>query len=248
MQLFTYLLAPLGIVLGWALTSANKIWDNRKTHNKIRNKVLYNLLEIQFQLRKTTQDFSHYLNILQSAFDDIFYPVKLPPSETEQVFNAMIKTYLKEHISKELESLEPTYIISVEMLSEVDPVMAYYLNGRIAAFRAYEGYMRNLMLNLGQELAASPENSGKFRSLTEKAGNMVVEDSLTEFGLLIIDLAGTIGFITKKKVKAILQKQKEFVASEHEIQMIRSALAQLKDSLQPLMQGNTTEKHLIVFL
>lgn len=200
--IWTILIGSLSVLLGWLLNEISQLFVSKRENRKVRKKVLFELLEVHFILKKLDLwDLSEYLVCkLEEKFGE-----KVPEDEKQGVL-IMIQKGLLEKIEQtaweELEEIDKTYNDAVQELSAVDPIRAYCLRNKTRLINQtdlFREYVQDIENQIKDE-----EDINDFKQVADplilKKFKNEVEDLRDE----ISSLAGTIGRRTRKEIDNIL--------------------------------------------
>lgn len=193
------------VTIGWFLNEISQLFRSGAENRRIKKRVLHDLLEINFTLSRL--DVSSYLEQYFQFIEQEIAREKMPDSERE-----IIKTYLEQMIIgnfeddviDDLDEIDDTFYEAVIELSKVDPIRAYYLRDKTRILHnidRIEEYLGNVKMQT-QELESDVD-----------LGNIIKPKEMNSFKEEIvnlrddtIELAGSIGIRTKKKVKEIIYR------------------------------------------
>lgn len=233
------LVGSLSVGLGWFLNEVSQLFRNRSENRRIKNRVLHDLLEMNFVLSKLDLKPIVDLMILEIQRH---VPIQISFSEKEHLSDALHKmmlSKLEDDIIDELEDLDENYQNSIRELSKVDPVRAYYLRNKTRLFQNFdkiEDYIASVKNDFINEEANQNEEFGNILNplITKQFSNEI--ENLRQDTL---DLANSIGFQTKSKVHKILEKNK-IVMTDEMSATIQPIIKQLLEQIET--QHGQTEK------
>lgn len=137
--LYGFIFSVIGIVVGWFLNQIGQWFKVRSDQKKTLKYVLFNLLETYHLFSKS--DFDTFKNKIGKKVKSQIPSEEQTPQLNEyidQVFSGLIDNYLKPHLLSELNAIENEYKNSVNSLAEIDPITAYYLNGKSSILERFE--------------------------------------------------------------------------------------------------------------
>jgi hypothetical protein len=135
-EILKYAFPLIGVCIGWILTQlTEKNKAAREDKRKVK-KTLYYLLEVRYQLSLyclEEAEIGMYLTIVKKKFSHYSDISQLD----DAVFKAVIEALLKQIIGEkplltdsEIQNLNANYLKCIDTLSEVDPILAFKLDGR----------------------------------------------------------------------------------------------------------------------
>ncbi|PQV44728.1 hypothetical protein CLV33_1187 [Jejuia pallidilutea] len=146
--LYGFIFSIVGIVVGWFLNQIGQWFKVRSDQKKTLRFVLFNLLETYHLFSKS--DFDSFTTKISNKVKS-YIPNNEQTIETEtyidQIFSDLVTNYLKPRLLSELNEIENDYKNSILSLAEIDPITAYYLNGKssiLERFEQMESWMKML--------------------------------------------------------------------------------------------------------
>lgn len=196
MNIIDKFLPILGVAIGWGLSEFSKSILDRKNDKRKFKKLLFNLLELRWLLKREVnliQDISVYLEKLKSKLEIEFG--KESNGELD-FFKPIITEILKEKIVDpvKIKLMESNLDITILELSEIYPVFAYELSDRYKIkeklekadkyFEEVSSYIENFPIDIKEWI--QPKLS---------------EELIDELDKYILAIARKIGWRTKKNIK-----------------------------------------------
>ena len=146
--IYGFIFSIVGIVVGWFLNQIGQWFKVRSDQKKTLKFVLFNLLETYHLFSKS--DFDSFTKKISSKVKS-YIPSNEQTIATEtyidQIFSDLVTNYLKPRLLSELNEIENDYKNSILSLAEIDPITAYYLNGKssiLERFEQMESWMKML--------------------------------------------------------------------------------------------------------
>jgi|GEM_PF-1229257 hypothetical protein len=146
--LWGVIFSAVGIVFGWTLNQIGQWFRIRQEDKKNLKVVLFNLLETYFVFIRS--DFDKYVQKVTNKVHAMM-PKGEQSEEAKTVmqtlYSGILTNYLKPDVLKEIKAVKENYQRSIKTLATIDPLTAYYLNGRtniIEAFDTIEGMFENI--------------------------------------------------------------------------------------------------------
>lgn len=146
--LWGFIFSAIGIAFGWTLNQVGQWFRTRQEDKKNLKVVLFNLLETYFIF--TRSDFDKYI---QKLTDKVYS--KIPKEEQSEeikalmqsIYSGFLTSYLKPELLEDLKITQESYQNSIKILATIDPLTAYYLNGRtniVERFDTIQSWFDNL--------------------------------------------------------------------------------------------------------
>jgi len=238
--LLSILVGSLSVGLGWVLNEVSQLFRNRSENRRIKNRVLHYLLEMNFVLSRL--DFKPYVQVMVSEIQKQV-PVEIPQTEKDQLSEFLhdaLLSKVEDDVIDELEDLDENYLNSIIELSKVDPIRAYYLRNKTRLFENFDK-IENYISSLKNEI---PESEIEQSLQLSRILNPFISDQFSEeienLRKDTIDLAKSIGIITKLKVAKILTKQSINLTDEMR-ETIQPIIQQILESIEK-QNGQTKER------
>jgi hypothetical protein len=197
-----------GVIIGWTLNELSQLIRNRQSDKRTLKKVLYNLLETNYYFRSnSTKD--EIKKVTQWAIDKV--PVELRTQEMIDGISTFYTTEigsLIEPIKKEkLTAIKISYQKSIEELTSVKPILAYYLSGKTDIGSYFES-AENWFDNFSEKFQNDDETKNKMIKSTifNDFVPEIKEETLEDFENDILKLAISIDLIHWFKTKKILNR------------------------------------------
>src|SRR5882762_9651601 len=148
-----------GVVLGWILsTQAEKARVAREDRKKLK-KTLYHLLELQYRFKMYEAD-GMKMGMIKKVLSD---KLKVLPGFQPEFIDQMIKMVIERFradgsivTESQVEELNNNFMVSVEDLAEVDPELAFRLNGKQNA-SMISGLLKSSMIGMTADMAGVDE-------------------------------------------------------------------------------------------
>jgi hypothetical protein len=169
----------VGTILGIGGTMLTKWQDGLAERKKVRNRVIYYLLEIHHLLSKLKGPKPDIATIYSAYLLDRFGPEVVAELSNEVLARIQIQmeSAIKSRVMTELLALQAKYPEALAALSEIDPIACYRLSGLATSFQQAEEFMTEYGKGLDEVIEASEmDDVKKFmgRMLTPS----IVEDNL----------------------------------------------------------------------
>jgi hypothetical protein len=190
------------LLLGWGLSQFGKLWADKKNDKKKLKKLLFNLLELRWLLKREfdfNKDITHYIERLKSKLTDIFGEEATQGIEEATQGIELAKPILTEIIkdkmvdTNRIKEIESNIDFTIIELAEIYPVFAYELSGqfkikeRLASVEHYFNQVAELLNDMPSEL-------------TDWVQPKLSDDLLKEIDGYVIEIAEKINRKTKSKV------------------------------------------------
>ena len=198
-----------GIFIGWVLTQFSAWYKGMKEDNRIRNQVLFNLLEVHNLLERITNSSIKNFEIIAKKVIELVPELENTletRNEINEVLGKMFKPILKKIFTDQINEIDSGYKLAIQSLAPVDPLIAYYLNGKTSALKQMESYVAAIIDQVAATGMQENEINKAELLLSETLHDKVYQNSIKEIKDLTIDVASGIGIRTKWRVKKLLQK------------------------------------------
>lgn len=193
------LLPVLTLLLGWGLSQFGKFWADKKDDTKKLKKLLFNLLELRWLLKREldlNKEIGIYIEQLTSRLTEEF---GAEAAKGAEVFKPMITEILKDKIvePERIKEIETNIDSTINELAEIFPVFAYELSGqykikdRLEKAESYFNEVSGLLEEMPKEL-------------TDWIQPRISDDLLTSLENYILELAEKINRKTKNEVSGKL--------------------------------------------
>lgn len=143
--LYGFIFSVVGIIIGWFLNQIGQWFKARTDQKRTLRFVLFNLLETYHLFSKS--DFYFFTKKISKKIK-CHIPIEEQTKDIDihidQVFSDLVNNYLKPKLLSELNGIENDYKNSIKALAEIDPITAYYLNGKSSILERFE-QMENWM-------------------------------------------------------------------------------------------------------
>jgi hypothetical protein len=209
---WTYLGTILSIGFGWLLNEFSQWFRKHRENIKIKRKILYNLLEINFIISRLNT-----YEITQIITDKIL--IRIPENEqTDELIqylkhqNLVInRGYLQPDVALKLKAIEEKYTNAVDNLATIDPITAYKINGKTNIMQSL-----NQLQDYFDEIKVANQdveelNQNQVLSIVEDLKLEYIKELICDIENEIKHIAFSINLYTWIKVKRILQLSKDIV-------------------------------------
>lgn len=159
-----FIFSAIGIAFGWTLNQVGQWFRASQEDKKSLKVVLFHLLETYFIF--TRSDFDKYF---QKVTDKVYS--KIPQEDQSEeikvlmhaIYSGFLASYLKSELLEDLKITQKSYQDSIKILATIDPLTAYYLNGRtniVERFDTIQSWLGNLKEQFPDE-GSEIENGAK---------------------------------------------------------------------------------------
>lgn len=213
----TPIFALSGIFLGWFLNQFGNWHKSRKEDNVVRKQTVFYLLEVVHQFRRINAlaggGMVRILTELDRAFPQLNLK-QISENEFEEAMNQWLKPILMAQITERLKLVAIEYEQTLQTLSGVDPVIAFYLKGRADLFEQLKQFMETFDSEVLQK-----QLNGAGLEHAQKVMGKLSDNSLFADGLKVIEdqtleIAAKIGRRTKAEVRQIIRTDPSAQAEE----------------------------------
>lgn len=212
---WTYLTALFSVAFGWFLNEVGQWLRTRQDDKKIKKKILYNLLEINFIIRKL--DISNMLKLTTERIL-LWIPKHEQTDEVKQYLNQfysqIINNIIQDYVSNNLEGIEEKYINAVDSLASIDPIRAYRLQGKTKIFEAFalfDVYCKKVGIQFPSEIDQMQDTIENTMNFIKSE---IVKQALEGVDDEIRDIAFSIDIQTWFKVRKSLKSTNEGVRKD----------------------------------
>uniref|UniRef100_UPI004048FDBB hypothetical protein n=1 Tax=Fulvivirga sp. TaxID=1931237 RepID=UPI004048FDBB len=193
-------IAPfLGIFVGWFLAKRSEAARIKYEEIKHLKKSLYVLLEIRnlIHLPKRLDGFLNLLNLnLSNSFGSASDQID------SQIFKNLIETIIPSLIGTNTHiDLKEQFKKSIDNLSEIDPLLAYRINGK----QNIQDYLKSWEKE-SQSLFES-QSIEEIQDIINHFKPIIVDEISRDIDLLIIEIAGSISSIKEEEVISIVTER-----------------------------------------
>ena len=228
-----FLFSIIGIVLGWILNQLSQWFRVRKDDKRKVKLVLFNLLETYFLFSRSDTDkyFDYYKKCFLSKVPKEIRSVVKQQFESAIDLN-LIPNFITPDLIEESKKVRSSYESSINSLAEIDPILAYYLNGKtdiLERFDKIEGWLDSISPN--NEIEEEHFNTG-----VDKAMNIIkpdlVEETIDDLKRDVLKVAWKINPVVWFKARKAL-KRLERNANES----IKKQINELVEKMVKEMEG-----------
>jgi hypothetical protein len=200
-----FIFSAIGITIGWILNQLGQWFKTRQEDKKHLKIVLFNLLEVYFILNRSDLD-----KFITKLTDKVYKktPKELQTDDFKQMISTLYSQILMDHLKKELlneiKTVKENYQLSIKTLAGIDPLAAYYLNGRNYVIEIFDT-IQNLFINMKDLF---PEGHTEIQIGSNKALEVIkpdiLKDAISETEKDIKEIAWKINpFVWYKSIKSI---------------------------------------------
>lgn len=206
-NIWTYFTAILSIGFGWFLNEISQLLRGRKEDKKIKNKVLFYLLELFFTLKQL--DTQPFIDIVSKKIGD-----RLPEEERGEdlkksltaQYQELIGNLREKETAERVTELENNYKKSLDDLSLVDPIMSYKLFEETDFFKiinmlsSYSNSLKNEFPHNSENIETQAEN------IIEFIKPEFIQKTLDRLEIKIKQVSYSIGIFTRYKAMKVINK------------------------------------------
>lgn len=240
MKTFLIIIPVISVGLGWFLNEISHWLNSRKGDSKIKKQVLFNLLELRFQLNKLKYE-SFIDTLTDIAIERI--PVDERPENLKdflkEMYMASLKHILEDNVNNSLLSIEVQYDKAVNELSSVDPIGAFRLFGKNKMISQSDNGFNNYSDNLLNSIYFQGEEELIEDSIEEMKKSMkpeMINDLVSDIEEEILRLSKTISIRTHNETKSILKKPEQEISKEQ-----KADIEKLLDKLEDVAKRKQVE-------
>ena len=210
------IVGPFSVALGWFLNEWSSIASTHREDLRIKKKVLCNLLNFWHIIKRDNPDL-----MIDIIFGKILQ--KLPEDISKEGFLSILKPKIQSFAkasmhqmdSQETPAVTEKLAESIDLLSGVDPFLAYRLSGKqtildfVKAYKnRYEKFMSALMIELDEE------STSAFEELKKKLEPHITKELINVIEDDVRGVAASIGRRTFRRIDRKLREQSKFIAKE----------------------------------
>lgn len=240
MKTILIIIPVISVGLGWLLNEFSHWLNSRKDDSKIKKQVLFNLLELRFQLHKLK--YEKFIDALTDiAVERI--PINERPENIKDIIKEMYVTSLnqiiEENVNQSLLSVELQYDKAINELSSVDPVGAFRLFGKNKMTSQSNNAFDTYSENLSKSISFEDDEELIKESLKEVKKTMkpeMISDLISDIEEEILRLSKSISFKTHRETKSILKKPEQEISKEQ-----KAEIEKLLDKLEAIAKRKQTE-------
>lgn len=223
MKTILIIIPVLSVGLGWLLNEISHWLTSRKGDSKIKKQVLFNLLELRFQLNKL--NYEKYIDTLTDiAVERI--PIGERPQNfkdtLKEVYMNSLKQVIEENVNSSISSIEVQYDKAVNELSSVDPIGAFRLFGKNKMTSQRDNALNDYSNNLLNSFCFEGDERVIEDSLEEVKKTMkpeMINDLISDIEEEILRLSKSISFITYRETKNILKSPERVISKEQKVEI-----------------------------
>lgn len=202
------LLSAIGIAFGWFLNQVTGWWHVRRDDKRILKRVLYNLFEVHHLMNRFNIDES-VEKLIEKLLSKV--PVEEQTPQNIKFLRSLIYTevanFLQADAADELKALEIKYQSSVDDLSKIEPIQAFYLSGKTKILENIKLIDRWFDHATQKYSSEKSEIEVAKNELNDIFSPTIITDSIKELRKEIIELAWKINPVIWWKTKKILNKK-----------------------------------------
>jgi len=192
------LLPVVTLILGWGISEFGKFSTERKNNTKKFKKLLFNLLELRWLLKREidlNNDITLYIERLKQKISAEFGEDAFGDTEVNMI-KPMITEILKSKIVQpnKIKEIEINIDSTINELAEIYPVFAYELSGRYKIKERLEG-VESYFNEVSEFIEDMP------KELTEWIQPKLSDELFEELNEYILEIAKKINRKTKREIE-----------------------------------------------
>ncbi len=202
-----FIFSAVGIALGWTLNQFGQ-WSRTRQEDKKKLKVvLFNLLEMYYLFVRS--DIDKFVKRITSKLHD-----KIPKehqseeskSQIQNLLHGILSTHFIPEYVNEFSKMKSQYQESINVLSAIDPINAYYLNNKTNIFEIFDSF-QDISNDLKQKHPeAQNEIDNEINNVMKIVKPEVFNDTLSELKKDIIKISWKINPYTWYKSKQAMNR------------------------------------------
>ncbi|HED38741.1 MAG TPA: hypothetical protein ENI76_10945 [Ignavibacteria bacterium] len=194
------------LILGWGISEFGKFSTERKNNRKKFKKLLFNLLELRWLLKREMElnnDITIYIERLKQKLSAEFGENAFEDAEMNMI-KPMITEILKNKIVQpnKIKEIETNIDFTISELAEIYPIFAYELSGRYKIKERLEN-AENYFNEISEFIQEMP------KEITEWIQPKLSNELFNEFDKYIIEIAKKISRKTKRNIEEKLSFNNE---------------------------------------
>jgi len=203
----------IGVLVGWGFSQwSEKLKTAREDRRRLR-KTLYYLLELHHQVRifeANDESVKTFISILKKKFPVITENDSTLINKVIIEFTTFFRKQMPETLKAELATLKANYLKSVEALAEVDPILAYRLNGRQSIDDTIDGLLKHARESVGNFAGTpmTPKDQVDMENAFKFFEPKVLKENLLLLEEVMLDVAAQIDKKTLKRTKKRIEPVK----------------------------------------
>ena len=230
-SVLAFLLTMIATIVGWLMNELSQWFKNSREEKRILKKVIFNLLETYaiFLRSNIEKEVEYITDFVHSELDELD-KTKYSKEVLKNFYLEIYEISSFKALKFELNNIKKNYKDSMIELSQINPIIAYKLNGETDYFERFENAekeINNLKTNLQAHFLENMDfNSSEiiriFRPEILKKTKETLKNEL-------LNLSRNISFNYKWKMKKILEKME----NKHEIEFkkkIKELIIKLKNN------------------
>ena len=207
--LWGFIFSAAGIIFGWTLNQLGQWFRGRQEDKRNLKFVLFNLLETYFIFVRS--DIDKFANKITNKVHS-----KIPKEhQTEEskafiqtLYSGVLTSYLKPELQSELKVIQENYQNSIKTLATIDPLTAYYLNGKNNILEIFD-LIQELFDNLKEQY---PTEQGEIEKGGRQAMRIIkpeiFQSTLLDLEKDILDIAWKVSPWTWVRSKRAIKRLK----------------------------------------
>lgn len=212
LEIWKYSLPLIGVFIGWLLSQLSERNKAIREDRKKMNRTIYYLLEIRHQLSFISShdlDISTYICILKKKFQHVM--------DVSQLDNIQVQTFLRKFVHQllgykplmnqpDIESLNQNFNKCIDNLSEIDPLVAFRLNGK----NNIHQLLKELVVRSQESASAMTDikDIDELPKLLSKIEPNVISKAISDIEEILLDLAKKAGKRTLNQINNRLKAKR----------------------------------------
>ncbi len=201
-EILKYIGPFIGVFIGWLLTRKSETDKIKYSEIQQVKRSLFVLLEIRNQLA-VSKRIDKYMNILTQKLNSKFEsltPEKIEPNQLKELLKQILPSLIEDDFQ---EDLKDQFKKCIDNLSEIDPLLAYRINGK-----------QNIQYYI-QSWENESKNYFEFESIEEMQDVIehfkpkLIDEIKVDIETIIIDIAKLINDKEVEKVKEIITEPED---------------------------------------
>ena len=215
--IFVFISSLIFIGFGWFLNETSQWFRLRKEDKKKLKQVLYSLLETFYLFSLSHPEY--YKDVIDSVSRKV---IEMFPKETqtEEIKNYLSSFYfdiLKEVLKpvwiNRLPEIKNNYQLSINELSNIDPILAYQISGNTSIFEYFKE-METLLKEFKGFLEKNKTSSNVVQLLTDKVKSTLFNEAINDLENDIRKIAWKINPVVWYNSQKTIKYRKETIKKE----------------------------------
>lgn len=215
--IFVLISSLICIGFGWFLNETSQWFRLRKEDKKKLKQVLYSLLETFYLF--TLSHPEYYKDVIDSVSRKVIgmFPKEIQTEEIKNYLDSFYFDILKEVLEpvwiNRLPEIKNNYQLSINELSNIDPILAYQISGNTSIFEYFKE-METLLKEFKGFLGKNKTSSNVVQLLTDKVESTLFNETINDLENDIRKIAWKINPVVWYNSQKTIKYRKETIKKE----------------------------------